>query len=52
MRKLLSWYGIFSDIPQLESFPVVTNDLRDALTTLESLRRIAERQIGYQLKAS
>ena len=26
--------------------------LRDALTTLDSLRRIAERQIGYQSKAS
>jgi hypothetical protein len=28
------------------------HDLRDALTTLDSLRRIAERQIGYQSKAS
>jgi hypothetical protein len=27
-------------------------DLRDALTTLDSLRRIAERQNGYQSKAS
>ncbi len=28
------------------------HDLRDALTTLDSLRRIAERQNGYQSKAS
>ena len=28
------------------------HDLRDALTTLDSLRRMAERQIGYQSKAS
>ncbi len=27
-------------------------DLRDALTTLDSLRRIAERQNGYHSKAS
>ena len=28
------------------------HDLRDALTTLDSLRRITERQNGYQSKAS
>jgi hypothetical protein len=28
------------------------HDLRDALTTLDSLRRITERQDGYQSKAS
>ena len=28
------------------------HDLRDALTMLDSLRRIAERQNGYQSKAS
>jgi len=28
------------------------NDSRDALTTLDSLRRITERQNGYQSKAS
>jgi hypothetical protein len=28
------------------------HDLRDALTTLDNLRRIAERQNGYQSKAS
>ncbi len=28
------------------------HDLQDALTTLDSLRRIAERQNGYQSKAS